>query len=315
VKSRPLTSDLSLSRVGFGCWPLGGGPWGHIDDREAREAIFAALDLGIDWFDTAPIYGHGAADERLRRVLGPRIRDVVVATKVGVRLDAETDHAESDLAPAHLRSDCEASLKRLGLERIDHLQVHWPCERGTPIAETLGALARLRDEGKVRAFGLCNYDAKSFAQALEVEPSIASLQSPLSLIRREAEDELLPLVERKGVAFLAYETLGRGLLTGKYTAPPTFPDEDLRSHDPRFRGSRFLSIAALARVLVAVGEEIGASAAAVATGWALSRPGVTHAIVGARSAAQIREAALSPRLAGEPKLWGAVERAFTSAQR
>jgi aryl-alcohol dehydrogenase-like predicted oxidoreductase len=310
VKSRPLTTDLSLSRVGFGCWPLGGGPWGPIDDTEAKEAIFAALDLGIDWFDTAPIYGHGAADERLTRVLGDRIRDVVIATKVGVRFDAATDHAESDLDPSHVRSDCEASLRRLGVERIDLLQVHWPCERGTPIEDTLGALVALRDAGKIRAFGLCNYGAEELGAALDAEPSIASLQSPLSLIRREAQDALLPLVERRDVAFLAYETLGRGLLTGKYVTPPTFSADDLRSHDPRFRGSRFLSIAALARNLGAIGDKIGASAAAVATGWALSRPGVSHAIVGARSAAQIREAALSPRLAAEPTLWAAVDRAL-----
>ncbi len=314
MEHRPLDDHTSISRVGFGSWPLGGGPWGPIDDAQAKGAIFAALDANIDWFDTAPIYGHGVADERLRRVLGTRISEVVIATKVGVRFDAATDHAESDLSPDHVRADCEASLERLGVERIDLLQVHWPCERGTPIAETLGALSRLRDEGKIGAYGLCNYDAAGFAEALAADPSIVSLQSPLSLIRREAEDGLLGVTRKAGRAFLAYETLGRGLLTGKYGAPPELPETDLRAHDPRFRGSLFLSIAALARNLAAIGEKIGANAAAVATGWALSRPGVTHAIVGARSAAQIRQIALAPRLAAEPKLWAAVDRALAGSR-
>ncbi len=308
MKSHTLSAEISLSRIGFGCWPLGGAPWGPIDEAEAKGAIFAALDLGIDWFDTAPIYGAGAADTLLRRVLGPRLREVFVATKVGVRLDLETDHAESDLSPAYVRSDCEASLARLGVERIDLLQVHWPCDRGTPIEDTLGALVALRDEGKIRAFGLCNYSAEGFARAHAVEPSIVSLQSPLSLLRREAETALLPTVRGQGISFLAYETLGRGLLTGKYLEEPRFDDDDLRAYDPRFRGSRFLAISALARTLSAAGEKIGASAAAIAVGWVLSRPGVTHAIVGARSAAQIRESALAPRLAEEPRLWAAMDR-------
>jgi aryl-alcohol dehydrogenase-like predicted oxidoreductase len=302
-------TDLALSRIGFGSWPLGGGPWGAVDEADARGAIHAALDLGIDWFDTAPLYGHGAADALLVRILGARIRDVSIATKVGVRFDAATDHAESDLSPAHVRADCEASLTRLGLERIDLLQVHWPCEQGTPLDETLGALSALRDEGLIRAFGLCNYDAAGLETALALAP-IASLQSPLSLIRREAEDGLLPLALSRGLSFLAYETLGRGLLTGKYRGLPHFADTDLRARDPRFRGSRFLSIAALAQTLRAIGDRINANAAAVAVGWVLSRPGVTHAIVGARNAAQIRESALAPRLSAEPALWPKLERAL-----
>jgi len=283
-----------------------------LDETAARRAIHAALDLGIDWFDTAPLYGHGEADRFLVRALGARIREVVIATKVGVRFDPATDRAASDLSPAHVRADCDASLSRLGLDRIDLLQVHWPCEHGTPIGETLGALSELRDEGKIRAFGLCNYDPSGLSAALDVAP-VASLQTPFSLIRREDEGTLLPLAAERGVAVLAYETLGRGLLTGKYTAIPHFDESDLRAHDPRFRGSRFLSIAALGQTLVAVGDKIGASASAVAVGWALSRPGVTHAIVGARSAAQIRQAAKAPLLAAEAKLWPVVDRAISAS--
>lgn len=320
VDRRPLPhTDLSPSRVAFGCWALGGGPWGPIDADQAVAAVHLALDLGIDFFDTAPLYGHGAADELLVRALGSRKHDVTIATKVGVRFDAATDHAESLLTPEHIRADCEASLLRLGVERIDLLQVHWPCERQTPLADTLGALGALQSEGKVRAYGLCNYNGAGLRAALDVAPSspssagVASLQSPYSLIRREAENDALPVCRHDGLPFLAYETLGRGLLTGKYTAVPTFDEHDLRSQDPRFRGVAFMHHAAQGVTLRAIGKKIGASAAAVATGWVLSRPGVTHAIVGARSPAQIREAALAPRLAANDKLWSVVDRALAVA--
>ncbi|RLB55279.1 MAG: hypothetical protein DRJ42_06710 [Deltaproteobacteria bacterium] len=315
VERRALAdTGLTLSRVGFGCWALGGGPWGPIDVAEATAAVHLALDLGIDWFDTAPLYGHGAADELLVQALGSRRHEVVIATKVGVRFDAATDHAESLLTPEHLRADCEASLARLGVERIDLLQVHWPCEHGTPLEDTVGALARLRDEGKIRAFGLCNYNAPGLTAALEAEAQgVASLQSPLSLIRREAEAALLPLCQGRGLPFLAYETLGRGLLTGKYTAPPRFDEHDLRARDPRFHGLAFVHHAARGVTLRAIGKKIGASAAAVATGWVLARPGVTHAIVGARSPAQVREAAVAPRLAAEARLWSVVDQALAQA--
>jgi aryl-alcohol dehydrogenase-like predicted oxidoreductase len=280
-------TDLSLSVVGMGCWAIGGSDWGpDVRDEDSVAAVHAALDEGIDWFDTAPIYGRGHADRLLRRALGARIRDVAIATKVGVRLDPATGEAKSDLTPAHVREDCEASLARLGVERIDLLQAHWPCELGTPLADTLGTLDDLRREGKVRAFGLCNYSAAGLRAALDVAP-VASLQTPYSLVRREAEADLLPLCRERGVAVLAYETLCRGLLTAKWDRMPRFHETDLRARDPRFWGTEYLRLSAVARELAAAARRRGTTPAALAVAWAVSRPGITAAVVGAKTPTQI----------------------------
>ncbi len=301
-------TDLEISVVGFGCWAIGGRDWGpDVRDERSVAAIRAALDSGIDWFDTAPIYGHGHADEVLVRALGSDVRDVVIATKVGVRLDRATGHATSDLTPSHVRSDCEASLARLGVERIDLLQVHWPCEHGTPVADTMGELGRLREEGKVRAFGLCNYDAAGLRAALAAGP-VSTLQTPLSMVRREGEHEILPACVETGVPALAYETLCRGLLSGKYDAMPRFEPADLRSRDPRFWGARYLRIRELASTLAAAAKRIGAPPETLAIGWALTRPGVAAAIVGAKTPEQVKRNARAAALAAEARLWPIVER-------
>jgi aryl-alcohol dehydrogenase-like predicted oxidoreductase len=300
-------TDLELSVVGLGCWAIGGRDWGpDVRDDISIAAIHAALDVGIDWLDTAPIYGHGHADEVLARALGSRKRDVVIATKVGVRLDAGTGHATSDLSPSHVRADCEASLARLGVERIDLLQVHWPCEHGTPLADTIGELVRLRDEGKVRAFGLCNYDAAGLREALAHGP-VATLQTPLSMVRREGEHEVLPACAEAGVPALVYETHCRGLLTGKYDAMPRFEPSDLRARDPRFWGARYIRIRELARSLGAVAERIRAPTETLAIAWALSRPGVAAAIVGAKTPEQVRANARAARIASEPRVLGVLD--------
>jgi aryl-alcohol dehydrogenase-like predicted oxidoreductase len=304
-------TDLALSRVGFGCWTISRLWWGvDHDDARAVRTIHVALDAGINWVDTAPLYGHGHADTLVRQALADR-PDVLVATKVGVRWDGDGHHAQSDLSPAHVRADAEASLARLGRERIDLLQVHWPCERGTPLHDTLDALVRLVEEGKVRAIGLCNYDAPALAEARRHAP-IATLQTPLSLLRREYESALSDevAVERSGrtCGVLAYETLCRGLLTGRFGAPPQFPESDLRSRDDRFRGARFAHARALVGDLEQVAHRVGVSMPALAVGWALSRPGVTAAIVGARRPEQIAATAAAADLARKTKLWAVVDK-------
>lgn len=296
-------TDLTLSRVGLGCWTLSRLWWGEDhDDARAVRTIRAAEDAGINWVDTAPLYGHGHADRLVREALRDR-PEVLVATKVGVRWDGE--HATSDLSPAHVRADAEASLLRLGRDRLDLLQVHWPCEQGTPLEDTLGALVRLQEEGKVRAIGLCNYDAATLTRARALAP-IASLQTPLSLLRREYEQELMGAVAGCGV--LAYETLCRGLLTGRFPLPPSFPDSDLRSRDERFQGPRFAHAASLVADLSRVARKAGLSMPALAVGWVLQRPGVTAAIVGARTPDQIEQTALAAELSRKRKLWALVDR-------
>ncbi|MCB9793811.1 MAG: aldo/keto reductase [Alphaproteobacteria bacterium] len=299
---------LELSAIGVGCWAMGGRYWGEdVRDADSVAAIHAALDAGVNWFDTAPIYGEGHADEVLARALGPRRHEVILATKVGVRLDGPGGHAMSDLSPAHIVADAEASLRRLGVERIDLLQVHWPCERGTPLAESLGALQGLVEAGKVRHVGLCNYSASALREADE-HGQIASLQAPLSLLRREAEGELLPTCRALGVGLLAYEPLCRGLLTGKYQGAVSFPDSDQRAWDERFQGARLQHHQRFVADLSRAAARLGVPTAALALGWVADRPGVTAAIVGVKRPAQLHEDLQALRLLGKARVWSVVER-------
>jgi len=299
-------TDLELSVVGFGCWAIGGLWWGDdVEDEASKRAVRAALDVGINWFDTAPLYGHGRADRVLVEALGDRVGEAVIATKVGVRIDGE--HAQSDLSPAHVRADALASLKRLGVERIDLLQVHWPCERGTPLEDTLGALVRLVEGGYVRHFGLCNYGPEALARARALAP-VACLQTPLSLLRREYEGGLQAICDGEPpLGALAYEPLCRGLLSGRFARPPSFPDTDLRARDPRFAGARFRHARRLVDDLERAAARLGVPTAALAIGWAASRPGVTAAIAGAKRPEQVRQNAQAARLVGRPRVWRVID--------
>jgi len=303
-------TDLQLSLIGMGCWAIGGKWWGDdVDDAQSTEAIHAALDHGINWFDTAPLYGHGHADTVLASALKRRHDSAIIATKVGVRWQEGSDHAESDCSAAFLIEDTEASLTRLGIDCIDLLQVHWPCERSTPIAETLDALEELRTAGKIRWYGLCNYEAAEVEQARD-RPGMAVLQTPYSLLRRELEGPLMQACiggENK-VGILAYEPLCRGLLTGKFKSPPHFPDSDMRAWDDRFQGPRFQHAVRLVTDLERAGARIGTSTAAVSIGWVLAQPGITSAIVGAKRAEQVIENAQAAALLGRDRLWSVVDR-------
>ncbi len=301
-------TDLSVSVVGMGLWPAGGRHWGPVDDDESVAAIRRAVELGVDWFDTAPLYGDGHADRILRRALGDQLASVTIATKVGAHRDPSTDEAWSDLRPEAVRADCHASLERLGIERVDLLQVHWPCERGTPIAETIGALEALRDEGRIRAFGLCNYGVAGLEAALDAAP-VASLQTPYSIVRRDADEALLPFCDERSVGVLAYETLCRGLLTGKFGArTPRFGADDMRRQDPRFWGERFLRIASVASTLQAIATKVSVPTSALAVGWVLQRPGITAAVVGAKTPAQVEANVRAAALVDQPRLWQTVDR-------
>lgn len=307
-RTLPGTS-LSLSVIGLGCWTLGNEGWGTpVDDQTADDTVRAAVEAGVNWLDTAPLYGDGHADAVVARARRAH-PGLIVATKVGARVEA--GHARSDLRPEALRADAEASLRRLG--RIDLLQVHWPCERGTPLEDTIGALQALVDAGHIGAVGLCNFDADGLQRA-RAQGAVASLQTPYSLLRREFEGALREeCATPRGdppqpIGVLAYETLCRGLLSGKHKAPPRFHPSDIRARDPRFRGLAFGVARGLSEDLARVAEKVGAPQVALATGWVLSRPGVTAAVVGARSAAQIVEVARAVPLLGRARLWSVIDR-------
>nr|WP_255216243.1 aldo/keto reductase [Pseudenhygromyxa sp. WMMC2535] len=295
----------------MGCWAIGGKWWGDdVDDRRAIAAIGAAVDHGINWFDTAPLYGHGHADELLVRALGARRHEVVIATKVGVRFRGGEGHAYSDLSPDHIVADCEASLRRLRLETIPLLQVHWPCERDTPLEATLEALMALQEGGKIRHFGLCNYGSKPLERALAHAPELACLQTPYSMVRREFEYALREVAAPAGeqrLGVLAYETLCRGLLTGKFSAtPPRFPESDLRHRDARFQEPGFSRVQPLLAALRLVAGKLNLTPAALAIAWVLRQPGVSVAIVGAKSPEQVADNVRAVDAMLRHKVWEAL---------
>jgi aryl-alcohol dehydrogenase-like predicted oxidoreductase len=307
MKTRTLPgTDLELSVVGFGAWAIGGEYWGpDVDDARSIAAVRRAVEGGINWFDTAPLYGHGRSEELLVEALGPHIERVTIATKVGVWTEGE--HAQSKLTPEHLRADLEATLKRLGTESIDLLQVHWPCEFGTPLEESFRALDDLRHEGKFRYLGVCNYDAEALRKIAAITP-IVSLQTPYSLLRREFEGELRTAVDELELGVIAYEPLCRGLLTGKFRTPPRFPEGDLRRHDPRFSGASFTYASRVVAELVRIGQKVRAPTAAVALGWAAAQPSVTAVAAGAKTPEQVEQNAIAGRMVDEAKLWAVVNR-------
>jgi aryl-alcohol dehydrogenase-like predicted oxidoreductase len=298
VLTRPAgSSGLRLSVVGFGAWATGGLWWGDdVRDEDSVAAIHAALDEGITWFDTAPLYGHGHADAILARALGSRVRDVVIATKCGPRWDNPGGHAISDLSPAHIVADVHQSLRRLGVDHLPLVQTHWPCQVGTPLEDTISALSALQAAGTIGAWGLCNETPEGLRRAVAAG-SPATLQTPLSLLRREYEGGLHAVCVDHGLGVLAYEPLCRGLLTGKFHARSRFPDSDLRARDDRFRGDRFLKGLAVVERLRRVATRLCVAPATLAVAWVLRRPGVTAAIVGCKRPAQVREAAATARIA------------------
>ncbi|MCA9681403.1 MAG: aldo/keto reductase [Myxococcales bacterium] len=312
MKYRTLPgTDLQLSAIGLGCWAIGGRWWGDdVDDAAARDLVDFAWERGITSFDTAPLYGHGHADELLVKALGKRRHELVIATKVGVRWRGLDGHAYSELSPDHIVEDCEASLRRLRLETIPLLQVHWPCERGTALEATLEALLALQAGGKIRHFGLCNYGSKAVEQALAYAPGMASLQTPYSMVRREFEYALREVAAPDGeqrLGVLAYETLCRGLLTGKFTGIPHFPASDLRHIDDRFAEPAFSRSKTLVDALRLVAGKLGVTPAALAVAWVLRQPGVSVAIVGAKSAEQVAANVRAVELLAKQKPWEALE--------
>jgi aryl-alcohol dehydrogenase-like predicted oxidoreductase len=287
---------MEISRVGLGTWAQGGGgflfSWGRQDDRESAAAIRRAVELGTNWVDTAPAYGHGHAEEVVGSVMAsiPEADRPYVFTKAGRRWD-ETDPMAplyTDLSPASVHKEVEGSLRRLRTERIDLLQVHWPPTDGARAEEYWSSFVSLRDQGKVRAVGVSNHDLAALEQA-EVIGHVDSLQPPFSLIRREAAGAEIPWCAEHGTGVIAYAPLQAGLLTGAMTAErvASMPEDDWRRRNAEFVGERLQRNLSLAERLGTVAQRHGASTAAVAVAWVLAWPGVTGAIVGARRPGQL----------------------------
>jgi aryl-alcohol dehydrogenase-like predicted oxidoreductase len=297
LPTRPLgTSGLDITTVGFGAWAAGGGAWafgwGPQDDDESLDAMRRALALGVNWIDTAAVYGLGHSEEVVGRLLHdlPAAERPYVFTKCGLVWDERNRMAPpaQTLAPDSIRQEVEASLRRLGVERIDLYQFHWPDAVGTPVEDSWTAMARLVDEGKVRAIGVSNFDVALLERCERIR-HVDSLQPPFSLIRREAAAAEIPWCAEHGAGVIAYSPMQSGLLTDRFDAARVagFADNDWRRRSAEFRPPRLERNLALRDALRPVARRHGTTASAVAVAWTLAWPGVSGAIVGARSARQV----------------------------
>jgi aryl-alcohol dehydrogenase-like predicted oxidoreductase len=218
-------SELNVSVVGTGTWPIGGSFWGPSDDAEAVAAIQKAIDSGLNLIDTAPVYGNGHSERLVARAIKGRRHQVIIATKCGLHFKGST--SINDLKADSIRKELETSLRRLGTDVIDLYQCHWP-DPATPIEETIGEMAKMKAEGKIRAIGVSNFDAALLEKAQKVA-QIASNQVPYSLLNREIENELVPFCKEQNIGILAYGPLGGGILSGKYKEKPKFRRNDART--------------------------------------------------------------------------------------
>jgi aryl-alcohol dehydrogenase-like predicted oxidoreductase len=282
-----------ISVIGVGAWAIGGpGPfgWGPQDDDESIAALHRAFDSGINWVDTAAVYGLGHSEEIVGQVVRERGEGVLVFTKCGRNWYGSHERSPvNDLRPASIRFEMEQSLKRMARDHVDLYQIHWPDDStGTPIEDSWRTMADLVDEGKARWIGVSNFTLDLLERCERVR-HVDSLQPPLSLINRGALRELLPWCRLHGTGVLAYSPLQSGLLSGSFDTEraSALPEDDWRSRSPDFRQPALDANLALAERLRPIAKRHGVEVAAVAVAWVLEQPGVTAAIVGARRPSQL----------------------------
>ncbi len=279
----------TVSRIGLGTWAIGGMEWGSVSDQDAVATILSALERGINLMDTAPIYGHGRAEELIGKAIREhgRREDFYLATKCGLEWNLPGNPGVyTNSTSARLRQELEDSLRRLGTETIDLYQVHWP-DPLVPVEATAALLAEFQREGKVGALGVSNFNVAQLEAFCSVAP-VASNQPPYNLFEREIDAEILPWCAQNQVAVLTYSSLCRSLLAGRLTRGMAFPGNDIRSADPKFQEPRFTQYLNAVEKLSAFAENhFGKSVLELAARWVLDRPGVTLALWGAKRPEQL----------------------------
>jgi aryl-alcohol dehydrogenase-like predicted oxidoreductase len=283
-------SDLEITPIGVGAWAMGGAGWqfgwGPQDDDESIAAIHEALDQGINWIDTAAIYGLGHSEEVVARALAGRSNKPLVFTKCGIVWDERREPSRT-IQPESIRKEVEQSLHRLKLDVIDLYQIHWP-EPDTLVEAAWTMMASLKEQGKVRHIGVSNFNVQQMRRAQAIAP-IASLQPPYSIISPEIEKEILPYALENNIGVIVYSPMKSGLLTGSMTRDrvATMPDSDYRKRTPNFKEPLLSRNLDLAELLATIGKRHGRTAGETAIAWTLRHPAVTGAIVGMRSAKQV----------------------------
>jgi len=298
TKLRTLgNSDLQLTAIGFGAWAVGGGDWkfawGPQDDNDSIAAIRRALDLGINWIDTAAVYGLGHSEEVVAMAVKDSGHKPYIFTKCSLRWHADRSIYHS-LKAGSVAEELEASLRRLRVDTIDLYQVHWPIPEDE-IEEGWEALARLREQGKIRWIGVSNFSVEQMERIQKIAP-VTSVQPPYSMLRRAIEEQVLPFAQRNGIGVINYSPMVSGLLTGKMSPErvQAMPDDDWRRKAVEFNEPRLSRNLRLVELLRKIGNGHSVNPGVVAVGWALHHPAITAAIVGGRSARQVE--GLAPAL-------------------
>ncbi len=294
MKKRKLGySDLSITPIGLGTWAMGGGEWkfgwGPQNDKNSIKAIHAAIEEGINWIDTAAIYGHGRSEEVIREAIKGKRKELIIATKCGRVWEGDSREIGKSLKRESIKREVENSLTRLGIDMIDLYQIHWP-EPDQEIEEGWATIAELIKEGKVRYGGVSNFNLDQLKRAQDIYP-IASLQPPYSMLKRDIEDGIMQFCQDNDIGIIAYSPMQAGLLSGKFTAEraANLPDSDWRSRNPFFREPQISTNLRKIDKLKRIAQEKGISMAQLSLAWVLRRQEVTAAIVGARDAEQIKE--------------------------
>ncbi len=302
-------TGVSVTRMAFGAWAIGGWFWGGADEKESVEAIEKAVDIGMTTIDTAPVYGFGQSEELVAKAIRGKRGEVEIMTKFGLKWDGTegkfyfdtNDNQGNPLAVYKLGRkesvirECESSLKRLKTDYIDLYQQHWP-DPSTPIVETMEALDRLKDQGKIRAGGVCNYSTDQMKEAVKYF-TVASDQVPYSMVLRSIEKELIPWSIENQKAIIAYSPLQRGLLTGKVKPGYKFNEGDNRPSTPFYKEPNLSRINSFLDSIRHIADSKNITLAQLVLKWTMEQPGVTCLLAGARSAAQVVENAAAANVA------------------
>ena len=302
-------SGLEISRIGLGTWAIGGHMWGGQDEAESIAAIHAAIDHGVNWIDTAPIYGSGLSEEVVGRAVKqlPASARPLIFTKLGRGVDS--DAPTRSAGAAEVAAECDASLRRLGVDRIDLYQLHWPAPQ--PVAETAAACARLLAAGKIRAIGVSNFSVAQLEEWRATGVPLHSDQPPYSILRPAVKHDVLPWCAAHDVGAISYSPLFRGLLFGTWGRNKTFPADDGRSTHKDYSGARFQRHLQAIEEIRAVAAAGGLSVPQICVGVLLATPGLTGVIAGARSARQaalVANLGVSVSAEQSAAVWGIADR-------
>ncbi len=287
MEYQKLNSSLQeVSSLGFGCWAIGGHGYGTVDDNESKKAIAKAIESGVNFFDTADVYGFGKSESLLAEALGNKIKNVIVASKGGVRWNAKGETVK-DCSPKYLRQAVERSLSRLRLECIPLYYIHWPDEK-TPVEDSVGELGLLKKEGKIGAIGVSNFSSEQIKRALSSQ-KIEAAQVQYNMLQREKALDIIRVCKENNILIVAWGALGDGLLTGKFTSDSRFSEGDHRRKSSEFQGEKFITNLEIVEKINELSLEMGIKNSQLALRWILDTIGFSCALFGAKTEKQVTE--------------------------